>query len=106
MALPITIVSETGWKNFNPPFISAAGNVYVVAKQSTSLDVMVYKATDPTSSFVAQTTGSPNNTAWYVAVVEDNDVLHIATYDTDEPIHIEYHSFDMSDDTGLVTDAA
>lgn len=100
MALPTTIDGTNVLLTTTPPlyagpFISSAGNVYVVVFGSGGGVPRVYKATDPTSSFAEQNsagrpTGDVRNALW---VLQDSDTLRIY-----QSISL-YHDFSMSTDT-------
>lgn len=80
MALPTTITGtnmNTG--SFSPPYISSGGNVYTIRIKTSDLSVTPYKATDPTSSFAAQTSWTPaaSNGFYRLWVMQVSNVLHV-----------------------------
>ena len=102
MALPVTI-SSTQFPDqnyFEGPFIDGNGNVYIVLLNSTTQDLEVYKATDPTDSFSevdaagAPTAGSSGASVW---VIQDGDTLHIIAINLGGGVSVRYHTFTTSD---------
>lgn len=101
MAFPTTLTTQSpasthfqcgGFR----PFISSAGNVYIVARDPvTTQDYDILKATDPTSSFSVAANMSGPASARNIAVAQDGDKLHIVVTDS---ANIYYGRFDMSDD--------
>lgn len=85
MALPVTISSTLfpPQNSYLGPFKSSEGAFYVVIIDSSSeTSILVYKATDPTSSFSEQDSSnhqSFSNTIESVWVDQEGDVLHISS---------------------------
>ena len=108
MALPVTItgllVATTNNDTVSKPFISSAGNVYVVGKGTTTNLLRAFKATDPTSSFSnvgTDVTMTSTNAIQAVDAVQQGDLLHVITTDAAAAtaVDLRYHVFDMSSDT-------
>lgn len=107
MAFPTTISTGGQFANVggSKPYISSAGNVYVIIKSDLTYKIRAFKATDPTSSF--------SNVGTDVAVTSTNAIKGIGTYQVGDVIHVvtmdytsvaaaidlRYHTFDMSSDT-------
>jgi hypothetical protein len=90
------------------PFISSTGNVYVLTLSgATNIQLNVWKATDPTSSFTAQDTsnrpvsGTGSGPCDSFSCVQLDDVIAISwNYDDDNfGFGYRYSSFDMATDT-------
>lgn len=107
MALPTTLTNFAwpsdgiGWVG---PFISSAGNVYVVSLYNASTtDVRIHKATDPTVSFSPQTdwTVVTNVTMGSISAHQVGDILHVfaSGRDTTFNSHIGYRAFNMATDS-------
>lgn len=82
------------------PYISSAGNVYVMLGDAADTSMLeVFKASDPSSSFAATDTLTitSGNIVFYNAF-QVGDLLHTVTVD-DSNSAIEYHIFDMSTDS-------
>ena len=102
MALPTTIVSKGHWAGFLPPFKSSGGNFYAIARRSVTDDsIRIYKATDPSDSWTEQTTSPIVTIASVVSARQENDVIHISSYDSGT---YEYHQFNMATDAYDVKD--
>jgi len=81
------------------PYISSAGNVYLVFLTGTSNGVKVYKATDPTDTFglgVDTATLAGGRTGLGLCTFQDGDDIHIATQNDSDDIY--YHVFSMVND--------
>ena len=106
MALPTTVGAHSfpNQNYFVGPFISSAGNVYVVVR-SAALSIQVYKATDPTSSFATAAAswdrgGVANwDSVWVYQVA---DVLHIVGESA--PGFLYYRQFDMASDAWVAAE--
>lgn len=96
MAFPTQVDTYDMFENQIKPYISSGGNVYVI-KEASATTIKAYKATDPTSSFSAQTGGPTFTAIGHTTTVQDGDTIHVATYDSTDSL-IEYHEFDMSTD--------
>ena len=103
MALP-TSLSGVGFppeKSDHGPYISSAGNVYIVLRDSvTTSNLVVHKATNPTSSFAeADAVDAPDVGAAInsLSCYPVGDVIHIATWAAADP-EIRYHTFNMATD--------
>jgi hypothetical protein len=111
MALPTTITGVTVLERTAGkigPFVSAAGDVYIVFRDSVSTgNLDIYKATDPTSSFSQVATLAVNPAAsaqniFAYAVIQNGNNLWIGTShsQTSPGAHpILFHRFSMSSDT-------
>jgi hypothetical protein len=102
-SLPQAIANFTGPSDgigWNGPFISSAGNVYVIGIEGTN--VVYYKATDPTSSFAAGVTmfGHTSSMA-SVHAHQVGDTLYVvgAGLTTGPAAQVSGRSLDMSTDT-------
>lgn len=105
MALPVTIsdVSFPSENYYIGPFLSSAGNVYVIPRRASTGRIEAQKATDPTSSFSIVSAGTGPlvqagtlTSAWCYQVV---DVIHLAFLDFGASSSLSYCNFDMSTDT-------
>lgn len=106
MPLPTTVTGTYSTGISTPgPFISSAGNVYVAICTSTN-NLAMMKATDPTSSFSevdsTHRPGSATNPAMQspstsYAIVQVGDILHIIYKETGAA-NLRYIQFDMSTD--------
>lgn len=103
MAFPTTITTYddytvgTGWSR---PFISSAGNVYVIlASTDDSTKLGIFKATDPETSFSLQQEIQVTNSITTFSAEQEGDTLHIVTGDSSTLASVYYHEFDMSTDT-------
>jgi len=99
MALPTTLTSYAwsvdgiAWVG---PFISSAGNVYVLGYNSGSTRLSYWKATDPTSSFT-ETSIATGQVVNSIAAHQVGDVVHvIAGYGSGQYVYV---TLDMSTDT-------
>ena len=103
MALPTTLtgVAFPPEKSDHGPFISSAGNVYIVLRDSvTTSNLVVHKATDPTSSCSeADAAVAPDVGAaiYSLSSFQVADVIHIATWAKADP-EVRYHTFNMATD--------
>lgn len=103
MAFP-TVVSSTAdpYHGIGGPFISSAGNVYIVSRSTTASDIAVWKAADPETSFsaAATLTVTSGNTIRAINAYQVSDVLHIVTRDAaaTNSNQIRYHTFNMATD--------
>lgn len=106
MAFPSTITTNdsTAYHGVGGPFISSTGSVFVVIRDpSTTANAVVFKASDPSSSWaavdsVAVTSG---NTIRHLNAFQVGDNLHIVTRDAASAStnQIRYHVFSMASDT-------
>lgn len=107
MALPTTISSTTlaARRHLGGPYISSAGNVYVILLDSTDASLIeCHKATDPTSSFTEQDSANKpdlTNTVRSLASVQVSDVIHIATQENTS-LRVAYHTFNMATDAWAI----
>src|SRR5215471_1299604 len=104
MALPTTLTNYA-WSadgvQWAGPFISSAGNVYVIGPKTSSSTLCYWKATDPTSSFTGPTSfGGVGTSTIYTATNahQVGDVLHITTT-AGSGSTMYYYTLDMSTDT-------
>lgn len=110
MAFPTTITAlfpALFGQGRTRPYISSAGNVYVVLKDpSNSDEISVQKATDPTSSFSeAASLGLANSGVLLgLGTHQDGDDIHIATQDDNDVLL--YHVFSMSSDSFTTSNQA
>lgn len=97
MALPTTLTSATmpAQNYFCGLFKSSEGAYYAVVTDSGGL--RVYKATDPSSSWSAQTAPTTNSSVQTVWASQDGDLLHIVSYESTAGT-CYYHRWDMFDD--------
>ena len=114
MAFPVTIeanlsVEEGG----GGPYLSSAGNVYVIARQTTAgsdHNLRAYKATDPSSSFafLAGVALTSSELIRAIASCQVGDNIHVVTMDGDalSLVNIRYHVFSMSSDTWTTSNEA
>lgn len=109
MAFPVTI--STGARvtvGCGGPFISSAGNVYVITvDQATPSKFRAFKATDPSSSFSNVGTDpqvTSTDTVRGLAACQDGDNIHVVTQDgPSTAMVLRYHIFDMSSDSWTTT---
>lgn len=110
MALPTTItgIQLPAHGGFSGPFVSSAGNVYILGiNTTTTSQLRMMKATDPTSSFSAvDDANAPNtgnaliNSLWGY---QDGDTLHIGTWaPSSTTAEVRYHTFLMDSDAWSV----
>src|SRR5262252_7646906 len=99
MALPTTLTSYAGAPDgiaWVGPFISSAGNVYVLGYNSGSTRLSYWKATDPTSSFT-ETSIATGQVVNSIAAHQVGDVVHvIAGYGSGQ---YSYVTLNMATDT-------
>jgi len=90
------------------PYISSAGNVYLIMFTSGDALIGVFKATDPTDSFTFLSTATVllanSGAEGQLATFQDGDDVHVATQDDNEAIL--YHVFSMSSDTWTTSNEA
>lgn len=102
MALPDT-VGGTLLPGYNPPHKSSGGNYYGLTH--TSDIIKAYKSTAPGggawSNVGTGSEGSANSTLTVVSSISDGTHIHIVGIGSG--FSLEYHRFDMSDDTWEVT---
>lgn len=104
MALPTAITdlfAPIDGISYCGPFISSAGNVYVVGFKDVTgtglYGVAVWKATDPTISFTnVATDGTASSLANSITAHQVDDTLHIAKKVLNE---LDYYTFNMATDT-------
>src|SRR5262245_16754418 len=109
MALPLSLSNVTLLAgSFAPkPFISSAGNVYLVLLDSADNSLIeVHKATDPTSAFTEQDSANKPNLTNNVGThgfhaVQVGDVIHIVTGEA-TTFRVGYHTFNMATDAWAI----
>lgn len=98
MALPTTIASVGGAPGHGRVFKSSAGNFYAIRTiKGTSNQLIIYKSTDPTSSWSVVSGSAPAlETGGHqcTGAVQHGDNIHIVTIGTS--LILEYHRFNMS----------
>lgn len=106
MPLPVTLT------NYNPaqdgvgywgPFISSAGNVYVVGKANVSAAFGwgVWKATDPTTAFTLTNRGGSTSNSHIMSAYQVGDVIHCIGSGN---FSVGYHRYSMATDAWLVSE--
>ncbi len=105
MALPTTISSFNGEVGHHPPYKSSGGAFYATVAESSDI-LQVYKATDPTDSWVLQDdAGNSDAETILFATVQDGDLIHIASASSiSSTIAYRYSSFNMATDAWVVID--
>lgn len=108
MALPLslgTTVQMASVRGRCGPFISSAGNVYLILADNADRSILeIWKATDPTSSFSEADSANHRdlaNVMINVDAVQVGDVLHIAVVEavsTNNSGRVSYHTFNMATD--------
>ena len=116
MAFPTTITTGgDANKGGAIPYLSSAGNVYVIVHDDTTTSkIRAFKATDPTSSFSnvgTDVTVTSGNEITGLGTVQAGDVIHVVSQDTDVAstgvlTSVLYHKFDMASDTWSLTNEA
>ena len=104
MALPTTLTNLSwptdgvGWVG---PFISSAGNVYVIGINNTTKKISAWKATDPTTSFTAIDSANSDFTGFNgraIHAYQVGDTLHVVWNATNTNTS-QYAPFNMATDT-------
>lgn len=105
MAFPTTVTTNlNSYHGIGGPYISSAGNVYILGRYTIASQIQVFKAVDPTSSFVGvgvnpDMTSGNGIRALGACQVADN--IHVVTRDANDASsnQIRYHRFNMATDT-------
>ena len=108
MALPVTIAADTVAQNsYHGPFKSSGGAFYTILENATpDGNIEAWKATDPTSSFAEQDSGTRPNfvaAALSLNVFQDGDLLHVAAQNSSDDVY--YARFNMASDVWDTPDA-
>lgn len=105
MALPVVIsgVNMPGTRHYIGPYISSAGNVYGIFRDSTNTaQLRAEKATDPTSSFAeVDSSNRPvfgTAAVWALKTRQVGSIIHVAGIETTDN-QVWYAAFDTADDT-------
>jgi len=105
MALPDTILTSVMVHGRSPPFKSSGGAFYVIVPSGLT-QLHAYKSTDPgVTAWVQQdSAGQPTGSPGFdkISVVQDGDILHIATLINDGGIEYQYNTFNMATDAWVI----
>ena len=116
MALPQLAFATFGSFSAQGPLKSTGGNYYAFVGNPNQLSIGIYKATDPTSAWVLQTSISTvSGSGGFIfdlkitttRYANTSDVVHIAalTGAGNGTLIVNYYAYDMSTDTVTVTNA-
>lgn len=107
MAFPTLInLDAFAGRGLAGPFISSAGNVYIITEDDDQTDLRAFKGSDPATAFSAVgvdvVTGAGADQIWAIDGAQFGDTIHVVSKNGNvdgTSMDIRYHVFDMATDT-------